>query len=191
MNLYHYFDKRTGPFMNLSDLSIEEAEVVLHTIKKAKPQSFCARRDDRYLEKRRKCEQTLRTEFARKGGIIERTAPHYLVVEHSPWLSTWYEDGSFIKIPIEEFDTRTISFTYGDSMPTFSPKVDDGREYRKKCYTYEEILKIIEKYGLPQDWNRDGRYGPERYIEAHVWSDETICKYGYSIHRKIGIGDKA
>ena len=100
MNLYHYFDKRTGPFMNLSDLSIEEAEVVLHTIKKAKPQSFCARRDDRYLEKRRKCEQTLRTEFARKGGIIERTAPHYLVVEHSPWLSTWYEDGSFIKIPI-------------------------------------------------------------------------------------------
>ena len=56
---------------------------------------------------------------------------------------------------------------------------------------YEEILKIIEKYGLPQDWNRDGRYGPERYIEAHVWSDETICKYGYSIHRKIGIGDKA
>ena len=112
-------------------------------------------------------------------------------MEHSPWLSTWYEDGSFIKIPIEEFDTRTISFTYGDSMPTFSPKVNDGREYRKKCYTYEEILKIIEKCGLPQDWNRDGRYGPERYIEAHVWSDETICKYGYSIHRKIGIGDKA
>lgn len=51
MNLYHYFDKRTGPFMNLSDLSIEEAEVILHTIKKAKPQSFCAKRDDRYLEK--------------------------------------------------------------------------------------------------------------------------------------------
>ena len=30
---------------------------------------------------------------------------------------------------------------------------------------------------MPQDWNDDGKYGPERYIEAHVWSDKTIQKY--------------
>ncbi len=29
--------------------------------------------------------------------------------------------------------------------PTFSPRVNGGREYRKKLYTYEEILKIIAK----------------------------------------------
>jgi len=30
---------------------------------------------------------------------------------------------------------------------------------------------------LPQDWNDDGKYGPELYIEAHVWSDDIINKY--------------
>ena len=35
----------------------------------------------------------------------------------------------------------------------------------------------IRKYGLPQDWNDDGKHGPERYIEAHVWSDRTVERY--------------
>ncbi|MNP67184.1 hypothetical protein D3C76_1629840 [compost metagenome] len=100
-----------------------------------------------------------------------------MVVEQSPWLSTWFENSAFIKIPVEEFEIETISFTYGDSMPTFSPAINDGKEYRKKLYTYDEILNIILKYGMPQDWNDDGKYGPERYIEAHVWSDKTINKY--------------
>ena len=82
-----------------------------------------------------------------------------------------------MKIPIEEFDKATLSFTYGDSMPTFSKAVNDGKEYRQKLYTYDEILKIIEKYGLPQDWNDDGKFGPESYVEVHVWSDETVGKY--------------
>ena len=34
-----------------------------------------------------------------------------------------------------------------------------------------------DKYGFPQDWNDDGKYGPERYIEAHIWSDKIIDKY--------------
>lgn len=100
-----------------------------------------------------------------------------MVIGHSPWLSTWFEDSAYVKIPIEEFNLKTISFTYGDSMPTFSPTINDGKEYRKTLYTYDEILILIEKYGLPQDWNDDGKYGPERYIEAHIWSDETVSKY--------------
>lgn len=40
-----------------------------------------------------------------------------------------------------------------------------------------EILEVINKYGLPQAWNDDGRFGPERYIEVHVWSDEVISRY--------------
>jgi hypothetical protein len=175
--LYHYFDKTIGPFVNLSDLPIDEAKSILDTIKVTKPNSQSAQRHDKYVEYRRNCENIIRSEFAKKGGVINRTSPHYMVIEHSPWLSTWFENSTFIKIPVEEFDIKTISFTYGDSMPTFSPTINDGKEYRKKLYTYDEILKIIEKYGLPQDWNDDGKYGPERYIEAHVWSDETINKY--------------
>ncbi|MBD5537475.1 MAG: hypothetical protein HDQ99_17805 [Lachnospiraceae bacterium] len=179
MYLYHYYDKTTGPFRNLSDLSVEQAKSVLETIKTTKPNSQGAQRHDKYVEYRRNCERIIRTEFAKKGGKISRVAPHYMVVEHSPWLSSWFENCDFIKIPIEEFDINTLSFTYGDSMPTFSPAVNDGKEYRHKLYTYHEILEIIDKYGLPQDWNDDGKYGPERYIEVHVWSDETIKRYGY------------
>ena len=100
-----------------------------------------------------------------------------MVIEHSPWLSTWYENSTFVKIPIEKFDLRTLSFTYGDSMPTFSDSFLDGKEYRKQLYTYEEILNIIKKYGLPQLWNDDGSHGPERYIEVHIWDDTVIKKY--------------
>ena len=175
--LYHYYDKAVGPFVNLSELPIEDAATILSTIKTKKPNTQAAQRHDKYLEYRRNCESILRAEFMKKGGIIHRTSPHYMVVEHSPWLSTWYDNSTFVKIPIEEIDIRTISFTYGDSMPAFSPSVNDGKEYRKKLYTYDEILFIIQKYGLPQDWNDDGKYGPERYIEAHVWSDEIIHRY--------------
>lgn len=73
-----------------------------------------------------------------------------MVVEHSSWLSIWFDNCAYIKIPIDEFDIRTISFTYGDSHPTFSERVNGGKEYRKKLYTYDEILHIIEKYGMQQ-----------------------------------------
>lgn len=174
MYLYHYFDKRSGPFRSITAVPKEEGNMILDKMKRERPDSMCAKRDEDYIAKRRGTEEILRREFTAKGGIVELESPFYMVVEHSPWLSTWYEQGDYIKIPIEEFDVRKISFTYGDSMPTFSPRVDDGREYRRQVYTYEEIVKIIGKYGLPQDWNDDGSKGPERYIEAHVWSAEPI-----------------
>lgn len=177
MNLYHFYDVRTGPFKSLTKIPAEEAKAVIGRIREERPDSMCAQRNDTYVEKRRNCEAILRREFEKKGGVMEISSPHYMVVEFSPWLYSWYEQPAFIKIPIEEFDLKTVSFTYGDSMPTFSDKVNDGRKYRKKLYTYDEILKVIDKYGLPQEWNDDGSKGPERYIEAHVWSDRVIEKY--------------
>lgn len=177
MDLYHYYDKTIGPFKNLSDLSIDNANKVLKKISIDKPDVQCAKRSADYMKLRLYYENILRTEFAKKGGLIKRKAPHYMVINESPWLSTWYKNCAYIKIPIEKFDLRTISFTYGDSHPTFSARVNDGKEYRKKLYTYDEILHIIDKYGYPQDWNNDGKYGPERYIEAHIWSDDVIKNY--------------
>ncbi len=177
MYLYHYYDSSVGAFRNLSGLSIDEANNVLLGIAEAKPDTMCAKRQEGYMSARHRFEDILRSEFVKKGGIINRPFPHYMVVEHCPWLSGWFENSAYIKIPIDEFDIRTISFTYGDSHPTFSDRANDGKEYRKRLYTYDEILGIIEKYGLPQDWNADGSYGPERYIEAHIWSDETIRRY--------------
>jgi hypothetical protein len=185
MYLYHFFDRRTGPFRSLTNISPEEAKAVIEKIREERPDSLCARRDDQYVQKRRNCEAILRREFAAKGGLMEKDSPHYMVVEFSPWLSTWFEQSEYIRIPIEEFDLRTVSFTYGDSMPTFSDRCADGKEYRKKLYTYEEILKVIEKYGLPQDWNDNGKFGPERYIEAHVWSEMPVAKYIGEYYKKL------
>ena len=47
------------------------------------------------------------------------------------------------------------------------------------------ILQIIDKYGYPQEWNSEGKYGPERYIEAHIWSDEIIEKYSLCATEKF------
>ena len=181
MYLYHYFDKTIGPFVNLSELSREEADAVIDRIKAEKSGTQSAQRDSDYMFRRHMYENIIKKEFAKKGGIISRKTPHYMVVEHSPWLATWFENSACIKIPIEEFNLSTISFTYGDSHPTFSPwpREDDWKEYRRKLYTYSEILEVIEKHGLPQTWNNDGRYGPERYVEAHIWSDETIDNYRF------------
>ena len=185
MYLYHFFDRRTGPFRSLTNIPPEEAKAVIEKIREERPDSLCARRDDQYVQKRRNCEAILRREFAAKGGLMEKDSPHYMVVEFSPWLSTWFEQSEYIRIPIEEFDLRTVSFTYGDSMPTFSDRCADGKEYRKKLYTYEEILKVIEKYGLPQEWNDDGKFGPERYIEAHVWSEMPVARYIDEYYKKL------
>lgn len=189
MELYHFFDRRTGPFRSLTRISPEEAERVMREIKEERPESQCAGRHDKYVQYRHNCEAILKREFAAKGGIMEIPSPHYMVLGYSPWLSTWYEQSEYIKIPIEEFDLRTVSFTYGDSMPTFSDRVNDGKEYRKKLYLYDEIQEIIAKYGMPQDWNDDGKYGPERYIEAHVWSDKTIQKYKDAYMKSNRLGE--
>lgn len=177
MHLYHYFDNLQPPFTSLSELPLNDAKMLMSRIKAEKPDSQCAQRHSKYVEYRRNCESILRTKFIEKGGVPQRETPHYMVIEHSPWLSTWFENCNYIRIPVEEFDINTLSFTYGDSMPTFSSAIMNKKEYHNQLYTYNEILPIIEKYGLPQYWNDDGKYGYERYIEVHVWSDNTIQKY--------------
>lgn len=184
MYFYHYFDRSIGPFRNLSDLTVSEAEAVLARIRQTWPGSMCAARQESYINDRLYYEEILRREFVRMGGRPERKAPHYMVVGDCPWLHTWYENCDWIRIPAEEFDCRSLSFTYGDSHPTFSPRVNDGREYRKKLYDWQGIQQIMEKYGLPQEWNPDGKFGPERYVEVHVWSDEIVARYRYLYDKK-------
>ena len=179
--LYHYYVKLVGSFVSLSDIPIDEAKkIYVETTKQIRPGSMNDNRDIAYIERRRRNEAKLKSLFTQKGGVVNRHAPHYMVVEHSPWLATWHENSDFIKIHINEFDTNVISFTYGDMFPVFNtmnPHKMSDKEWHNTVYTYDEILKIIKKYGLPQDWNDDGKHGPSRYIEAHIWDDETINKY--------------
>ena len=56
-------------------------------------------------------------------------------------------------------------------------KEDILKEYRNRLYNYDEILGIIDKYGLPQIWNPDFKYGPECYVEVQMWTDRGLEKW--------------
>ena len=60
---------------------MEAAQEVVSRIKEERPGTQCATRHDKYVEYRRNCENILRTEFAKKGGKMDRNVPHYMVVE--------------------------------------------------------------------------------------------------------------
>ncbi|CAH1194141.1 hypothetical protein PAECIP111892_01424 [Paenibacillus auburnensis] len=171
--LYHYYEQAIGPFRNLSDLPADEAAEVLDSVKHNKD-VMAGRRAAGYMKRRYELEQLARTMFISKGGKPVRKVPHYMVVGECEWLNSWYEEGAAVKIHISSFNTDTLSFSYGDLFPTFSPKVDDGKEYRGNIYTYKEMVQLIHKYGLPQVWNKGGTKGPERYIEVQVWDDEPL-----------------
>ena len=177
--LYHYYEKQKGPFLNLSRLEIDEAKSIQNKILKNE-KVFASERPDDYLERRKELEHIAYTIFVKKGGRPQKKYPHYMVVEECKWLETWYKTPAFIKIPIQIFDMNKVSFSYGDLFPAFSDSLNN-KEYSNQIYTYTEILEIVKKYGLPQEWNTDGKYGPERYIEAQIWDNGLIEKY---IHYK-------
>ncbi len=170
--LYHYFESSHGPFRNLSGLSMEDAEDVMRNLK-AKG-VFASQRPEDYLTVRRDLENRARKMFIQKGGKPRSRFPHYLTLGPCEWLKSWYNEAKEITIPLNEIDEDIISFTYGDLFPTM--RYLDGKPYREQVYTKREIFWIIEQYGYPQQWNKDGSKGPERYIEVQLWDEEIIHK---------------
>jgi len=171
--LYHYFEQKAGPFISVSGLPIEEAMKIQSQLTTDFHLKYRSRE---YYERRKYLEQLVRSMFIEKGGHPILDVPYYMVIGECPFLVTWFEEAMYVKIPINEFDFQTLSFTYGDTFPTFSTRVTDNMEYRKKVYLYEEIISIIDKYGLPQNsW--DGTYESPCYVEVQVWSDIPINQY--------------
>ncbi len=169
--LYHYFERNSGPLINLSELNIEEAEKILRKLKKEN-NTFAAKRPDNYLIILRELEQKIRELFMKKGGEPKQRFPHYFILGECACVKEWFQDGVELKIPLKSFNPKSISFTYGDSFPAM--RFQDGKPYRGQVYTLEEISKIIKLYGFPQEWNVHGKFGPERYIEVQVWDEESL-----------------
>jgi hypothetical protein len=172
--LYHYYEASLGPLRNLSDLPLEEAEAILSRIRQT-GNVFASKRASDYLLIRRELEDRVRGLFIEKGGHPQRSYPHYFVLGECPWLATWYQDGQEVHIPLQAFSPETVSFTYGDTFPAM--RYRDGKPYRGKVFTLNELTEVIRTYGLPQLWNPDGQHGPDRYIEAQVWSDEPLVPF--------------
>jgi len=100
-----------------------------------------------------------------------------MILGPAEWVRSWYPHPAEVCVPIQAFNARALSFTYGDSFP--SMRFKDGKPYRGQVYTLDELPGVISTYGLPQDWNADGKHGPERYIEAQVWEDHALRRLGF------------
>ena len=62
-------------------------------------------------------------------------------------------------------------------------RYQDGKPYRQQVYTLSELPELVTLYGPPQEWNADGKAGPDRYIEAQVWDDTPLKTWS-----KTGLG---
>jgi len=172
--LAHYYEGSIGPFVNLSDLPYQKANKINQSIREEKT-AFASKRSEDYLLIRNEIEAKVRSLFIMKGGEPQRKNPHYMILGSCNWVKSWYRDGKEIKIPLQQFDPKIISFTYGDTFP--ATRYQNGKPYRGKIFILDELTNLVQQYGLPQDWNKDGRLGPDRYIEAQIWSDEPLKLY--------------
>lgn len=183
--LFHYYDRDFKPFKSLTELPFEEAkQILLHQRSNGK---FRRPDIDAFLQKRYDRDRQLRDMFIEHGGKPQRTVPIYMMLgEHKQWESA-YENSAVIKIPLTEFDPLTISFTYGDSFAVLNPALFGKEEYWNKVYFADEIVKIIDQYGLPPHVEYDfkrGIYPADKhindylkYVEAHIWSNEVLDRY--------------
>jgi len=182
-HLYHYYERSGAPFRTLTSLPYAEAERVVR--------SWFARQVmfdvDRFLNLRYERDKLLRELYGAIGGKPIRTAPVYFTLGPNQGMSTWFDDPAWIKIPIEEFDLHTVSFTYGDSFAALDPELNTGEEWWGRVFDYKRVLSLIERYGWPEDppYHMKNRVFPEdrhinhclKFVEAHVWSDEVLDRY--------------
>jgi hypothetical protein len=168
------YDTRIGPFVNLSDLPLDEAEAHLERIRQT-GQTFASQRTPDYLTIRRALEAQVRESFIRKGGQPKRERPHYMILGTCPWLLDWYRNGCEMRIPLMQFDPEILSFTYGDTFPALC--FVDGKPFRGQVYCLEELPELVHKFGMPQALNPDGKIGLDRYIEAQIWDDTPLLTY--------------
>lgn len=170
MKCYRYFTLGKDIFAGIFDLDIDSGEDITQ-YHKILPRNY----DLNYIRRRIETEQKLYTCFKEKGGNPQKNHPYYLTLGNCDrWFFGERHCFGSLLFDLDEFDPDTVSFTYGDSIPTFMDEFDDGKEYRSQVYTLSEIKELIHIYGYPQEWNPLANQGPENYIEVQVWSDHPI-----------------
>jgi len=180
MILTHYYHKDDYPFQNLSCLSEEEA---LRAIRGLHDRTGLVYRRFKephgYLKQKRETESRLRSEFIHKGGKPASTCPHYFVVEQAIWIEEGYDGQSNkLQVPISAFSPEYVSFTYPDSMVSYwlqsqTDKIYYHPEYHGQVFSFDEIIGIIDKFGIPQEeWRTEEARKYDLFIEAQVWNSD-------------------
>lgn len=182
-HLYHYYEKNTRPFRSITALPFEEAAAILRA-KRATDPRLTHPNIDWFLKRRYQMETVVRDKFIEIGGKPIATAPVYLTLGANEHMKTWFTDPAVIRIPVNALNPDVVSFTYGDMFAVNNPALNTGEEWWAQVYRYEEILKQIKKYGLPEDPEysvKEGIFPKDRsinqylkYIEVQVWDEDAL-----------------
>ena len=73
----------------------------------------------------------------------------------------------------------TITFTYPDSMTSFSSRGEDGVAHYPygEVFSFEQIVSVIDEFGLPGERSPSPLAHYECYIEMQAWDDRPILAF--------------
>jgi len=190
-NLLYFYNDPECVFMSISDCPKASLDALLD--QKNEGNTFFASRfsreeRERYLQHRAVIEERLYADFIAKGGKPNRRTPYYAYLSYQTYaemqpslVGTPFADSMCLEMPLREFQSDIISFTYEDSGLSyglvFHPQGLEEWARRlpvKPChgvlYRLEDLEEAIAQHGFPANC-----------YEAQVWDDEPLEKYRHQI----------
>ncbi len=171
----HNYDPARGPCRNICHLSEAEAETILDNIRTSGKRSINAN----YLRKRLATEDWLMSECQRRLGPTQLQRPVYFFLGD-------FADGQdasrpqSLVVPLAAFSSKTLTFTYPDSMASFPIGTQPEhmplrKEYHGRVFVLDEIIDVVARFGMPGDrWKTDPSMRYDKFIEVQVWDDRPI-----------------
>jgi hypothetical protein len=147
--LYHYHESTVAPFLSYGDLSYDETLALMKNQGEEDPNKVHPN-PEWFINRRREMESKVRDAFIAKGGKPQKQYPYYMTLSAHEAMKTWYSNAAVLRIPTDEFDMETVSFTYGDMFAVMNLVLDTGEPYWGQVYTYLEIIEVIAEYGFPE-----------------------------------------
>ncbi|MEM7532770.1 MAG: hypothetical protein AAF639_11385 [Chloroflexota bacterium] len=181
--LTYYYKAGTEPFRTLSTLNDDEFMAVMKDNFPEDRLSHKAPR--RRITERRATEQWLRETFIKQGGKPKLDYPFYMVLGTSNYIEQY--DGfegiyHTVQVPLAEFDSTDVSFTYPDSV--ISKWLADchhplyNSAYHGKIFSLSAIRALIANYGITGcEWVEQPERKFDIFIEAQIWNDAPLQSY--------------
>ncbi|MCP4130816.1 MAG: hypothetical protein GY754_07525 [bacterium] len=131
-------------------------------------------------------EKWLYEKFLFAGGEPKTNYPCYFTLGKSLFLKNFESfDGKSaeVKIPLDLFSSKNISFTYPDSF--FSKWLSENKDHELynselngKIFMLDEILNLLSQNKIPKNVYMDTpNYKYHFYIESQVWDYDILEQY--------------
>jgi hypothetical protein len=187
----HYYRRTRRPFLNLSDLTDDEAIEIMGELIDERRRGLQHRPFGRkYLDMRRATEHRLREMFVASGGRPERSGPHYFVLGESPWFRGLATDMAELRIAVDSLPADQTTVTWGDSFGVTFVTRDFGLNYQPRpfhgrLYRLSDIPALVAQCGF-QTVEADDYEGlaeglpttaPEPFVEVQLWSDAPTLPF--------------